>query len=89
MFGIMIPLLFGIFNEINTIVIKKYNNINYSLIVGAIFGLLLSSIGRFYLNLPKLLFGFKQNEHNVHIIAVILYALIFRLIATPLTKQFI
>ena len=55
-----------------------------------IFGLLLSIIGRFSLNLPIKLFNFTKNTaYQVHIYAIILYAIIFRGIITPLINYFI
>ena len=86
-----IPLLFGIVGIINNKIIKKYNNKNISILIGLIFGLLLSFMGRFGLNLPKLMFGYK-NEKNIwviHIIAMFLYAFIFRLILTPIQNLFL
>ena len=45
---------------------------------GAILGLVLSTIGRFYFDLPVKMFGIpKSQESNVHITALGLYALIF------------
>ena len=50
-----------------------------------IFGILLSIIGRFGLDLPIKLFNFtKKTSYKVHIYAIILYAIIFRFIITPL-----
>lgn len=48
-------------------------------------GLVLSLMGRFGANLPKTLFGF-ENEWLVHLIAIVLYALIFRFWVTYLIK---
>lgn len=87
MIVIIVPLLFGIFGIINYYIIKKYNDKNYSIIVGLIFGLLLSLIGRFYLKLPSKLFKLK-NENIVHIIAMIIYGFIFRVILSPIYDLF-
>jgi len=84
LFPIFIPLLYGIFGLINYYIITKYEN-KYSLIVGMVFGILLSIIGRFVLDLPIKLFNFTKNtSYKVHIYAVIIYAIIFRWIITPL-----
>jgi hypothetical protein len=84
-FLIFIPLLYGIFGIINYYVVKRFGY-QYSFLVGILFGLKLSVIGRFWLNLPQLLFGFTKNtEYKVHIYAMILYACIFQFIITPLT----
>ena len=89
LFSIFIPLLYGIFGLINYYIIEKYGN-NYSLIVGIIFGILLSIIGRFCLDLPIKLFNFtKSTSYKVHIYAIIMYAIIFRFIITPLINYII
>jgi hypothetical protein len=89
LFIIMIPLLYGLFGLINYYVVQKYGQF-FSLLVGAVFGLLLSLIGRFILNLPILIFGFtKKTEYKVHIYATLLYAGIFQLIISPITNKLI
>ena len=78
---LIIPLLYGIFGVIN-----YHFELKYSIVIGMLFGLLLSLVGRFKLNLPQLIFDFtKETEYQVHIIAIILYGGIFRFIITPLT----
>tara|TARA_B110000967_G_scaffold194991_1_gene224046 strand:+ start:230 stop:619 length:390 start_codon:yes stop_codon:yes gene_type:complete len=85
LFPIFIPLLYGIFGLINYYIISNYGN-NYSIIVGMVFGILLSIIGRFGLDLPIKLFNFTKNKsYKVHIYAIIIYAIIFRFIITPVT----
>lgn len=85
---LIIPLIYGISGVINYKMIEEYG-INSSLIVGGLVGLLFSLVGRFILNLPTKLFEFtKNNEYQVHIIAVILYSIIFRFIITPLSIIF-
>ena len=77
LFPIIIPLLYGIFGVINHHIISKYGN-NSSIFVGILFGLLLSIIGRFGLNLPIKLFNFnKSTQYRVHIYAIIIYSIIF------------
>ena len=89
LFPIFIPLLFGIFGLINYYIIKNYGK-NYSLLLGIMFALVLSSIGRFYLDLPVKIFDFtKKTEYQVHFYAPLLYALIFRFILTPLQDMII
>ena len=89
LFPIFIPLLYGIFGLINYYIITKYEN-NYSLIVGMVFGILLSIIGRFGVDLPIKMFNFTKNtSYKVHIYAVIIYAIIFRWIITPLINYII
>ena len=89
LFPIFIPLLYGIFGLVNYYVVKQFGS-KYSFLVGILFGLLLSFIGRFGLNLPELIFGFtKKTEYNVHIYAMVLYAIIFHFLITPLTEYII
>lgn len=89
LFPIFISLLYGIFGVINYHIISNYGN-NYSIIVGMGFGILLSVIGRFGLDLPIKLFGFTKNtSYQVHIYAAIMYAVIFRSLVTPLTNYII
>jgi hypothetical protein len=89
LFPIFIPILYGIFGIINYYIIMNYG-IKFSFIIGMLLGLTLSIIGRFGLNLPLLIFDFtKQTENNVHIIAMVLYAVIFQFIITPLTTYIV
>jgi hypothetical protein len=86
LFIFAIPLLYGIFGIINYGVIQQYG-IAYSFVVGALFGLMLSLVGRFVLNLPTRIFNFtKATEYKVHPFAMLLYAGIFQFILTPLTQ---
>jgi hypothetical protein len=89
LFLLFIPLLYGIFGIINYEVVEKIG-MGYSFIIGAIFGLLLSLVGRFKLHLPTLIFNYtKKTEYMVHIYAAFLYAIIFQLIITPLTTYIV
>lgn len=89
LFPIFIPILYGLFGLLNYYIITKYGN-NYSILVGAIFGLFLSIIGRFVLNLPIKIFGYTKNTaYKVHIYAIIIYSLIFRFILSSLFIDFI
>lgn len=81
-----VPLLFGLMGIVNWYVIKHYGNYS-SFIVGAIHGLILSLLGRFILHLPSKIFDIQSNKWQVHIIAPILYGLIFLFILTPLQKH--
>ena len=86
LFILIIPILYGLLGIINKYVVLQFG-LKYSLLVGALFGLLLSFIGRFTLNLPIVLFDFtKETEYQVHLVAMLLYAGIFRYIITPITK---
>ena len=88
-FPLFIPLLYGIFGVLNYYVTQNFGN-GYSFLVGMLFGLLLSMLGRFMLNLPTKIFNFTDsNQWMVHIHAMVLYAGIFQLIITPLTKYIV
>jgi hypothetical protein len=82
-FGLLVPLAFGIAGIINYNAIKfgSYN----SLLVGGIFGFALSLIGRFYYDIPSKLFGMQGDKQRiVHMYAPVMYALIFYIIISPL-----
>lgn len=88
MIVLLLPFAFGVFGVLNYNVNKggSYN----SLLVGAIFGLLLSIVGRFYLDLPKKLFLLPNNkQYTVHLYAPVIYALIFYIIISPMQDIFI
>ena len=85
-FVVFLPILYGIFGLVNHFVIRNIG-IEYSLVVGGLFGLMLSIVGRFIFNLPSILFNFTTDtEYMVHIYAIILYALILRYVITPITS---
>ena len=88
LYAIFIPIMYGVFNVANVYLQKKYKFCpNISLAVGALFGLLLSFFGRFGYDLPKRIFEFsEQTESRVHIIAPVMYALIFRFIVQPVNE---
>ena len=83
LFSLLIPLAFGIFGIINynAIYFGSYN----SLIVGAIFGFILSFIGRYWFDIPEKLFCMKGTRQRiVHLYAPVLYSLIFYMIISPM-----
>jgi len=89
-FPLGIALLFGIYNIINYLLYKKINNDFSAIIMGILYGITLSFIGRFIFNLPTRLFDFsKQNESMVHIYAIILYSAVFYFIIQNLNKLFL
>jgi hypothetical protein len=89
-FSIILPILFGIFNIFHYILLQNTKNDMYSLLIGLIFGLTLSIIGRFGLDLPIKIFGFsKENEYQVHLYASVIYPLIFYFIIRNLNYYFI
>ena len=82
-FSIAIPLSFGLFGMINYN-ITKFGSYN-SLILGALFGCMLSLVGRYYYNIPEKLFKMsKETQKLVHFYGPVLYAIIFYVIISPL-----
>ena len=89
-FPLGIALLFGIYNIINYLLYKKLKNDSSAIIIGILFGLTLSLIGRFIFDLPTRLFNFtKSNEYIVHMYASILYSFVFFFIIQNLNKLFL
>ncbi len=87
---IFIAIMYGIFNVINVGLQNKGFCPNISIFVGATMGIIFSIIGRFSYDLPIRIFGFtKNNDYLVHIIAPILYGLIFRLSLQPLNERYV
>jgi len=69
--------LLGLFNIIAQNLVNEYNWYGWNIIVGMIFGLVLSSIGRFGFDFPVKIFGFNEdNAWLVHIYAMLLYGFI-------------
>lgn len=73
----MVLILLGLFNVVGQNLVSIWGYwINF--LIGALFGLLLSSIGRFGYDFPIKVFGFsEQNDYMVHVHAAILYSIIF------------
>jgi hypothetical protein len=89
-FPLGVALLFGFYNIINYLLYKRIKNDSSAIICGILYGLTLSSIGRFIFDLPTRLFHFtKKNEYMVHIYASILYSLVFYFIIQSLNKMFL
>jgi len=78
MMGIVLILL-GLFNVIAQNLIHESTDhwYGWNFIVGAMFGLMLSSIGRFGFDFPVLVFGFtRSDEWTVHLHAMLLYGIV-------------
>ena len=75
-----LPIVYGI----TFVVLKKFFK-NY-FVLGAVAGLFYSLMGRFVLNLPKKLFKMK-NETSVHLIAPMMYALVYGVIVKKLKSK--
>ena len=89
-FPLGIALLFGLYNIINYMLYKRLNNDSSAIIMGIVYGLTLSGIGRFIFDLPTRLFHFtKENEYMVHIYASVLYSVVFFFIIQNLNKMFL
>lgn len=82
--AIVIPVAYGIANIIN---VRLGNTISSAALTGAALGFLFSLGGRFLLHLPVKIFDISsQNAAIVHVIAPVLYALIFVVIVRQLNK---
>jgi hypothetical protein len=81
-FFTIIPIMYGLFGVLSW-------ELKNPAIIGGILGLILSIIGRFYLDLPSKMFGHSKDEWLVHVYAIPLYALVFMYIITPLQRYFI
>lgn len=79
---------YGIANVINIHLMPKQK---YTMLLGAVMGILYSFVGRFLMgNLPVKLFGFTdENAYLVHPLAAGFYALIFELILKPLNMIYL
>ena len=87
-FAVAIPLLYAVTIWISKReILDKQLNENWFLLTGALLGLVLSVFGRFKYNFPVRLFGFTpENAWMVHVVAIILYAVIFRFYILPIMK---
>lgn len=89
-FPLGVALLFGTYNVINYLLYKKIKSDMSAIIMGIAYGLTLSSIGRFGMDLPFKLFDFtRANEYMVHVYASILYSGVFYFIVQNLNKMFL
>lgn len=81
-FPILIPLMYGGFNVFNVVMSDRFGmGENFACVSGALLGLSLSYLGRFVFKLPEKVFKMKkQDEWLVHVLAAVMYCLIFRLI---------
>ena len=73
-----IPLIFGLANVVTLSLPIQNTTLKY-IIGGTLTGLILSLIGRYWLDIPAQLFP-DTSADSVHVIAPILYALVFVLI---------
>lgn len=82
---VFVPIMYGIFGTIDAYLSVNYRA-DYSLFVGAALGLILSLFGHFAMNLPKDIFNYpnRSSAHIVHLYAIILYAVIFKVVVHPL-----
>lgn len=72
----------------NMLLVYLGNTIENAAIIGALLGFTLSIIGRFGFKLPTTLFGFDtKTSWQVHIIAPVLYALIFVVLIYNLNRM--
>lgn len=89
-FPLGIALLFGFYNILNYLLYKQIHSDLSAIVSGILFGITLSSIGRFGMDLPYRLFDFtRNNEYMVHVYASILYVGVFYFIIQNLNKMFL
>jgi len=76
---LFVSLYYGAINVLYVYLVKELEyspNVGWGL--GAVFGLLLSLLGRFILNYPILVFGFKKEKvWQIHLVAMALYSVIW------------
>jgi H+/Cl- antiporter ClcA len=83
LYSLGVPLLFGIMGVINYNLIK-FGSAN-SLLLGALFGVALSLVGRYYFDIPEKLFKMhKDKQKVVHMYSPVLYSFIFYFILSPM-----
>lgn len=69
-------ILLGLFNVVGQNLVKAYGYY-WNFIIGALFGLTLSIIGRFGFDFPVKVFDFnRDNDWTVHLYAALLYGLV-------------
>jgi hypothetical protein len=84
-----ISVIFGIANILNIYLQSKYTSRFIPFIVGGLMGILFSVVGRFVYGLPQKIFGFNEsNEYQVHLVAFVLYGLIFQFIVQYVNQIF-
>ena len=89
-FPLGVALLFGLYNILNYLLYKNIKSDVSAIIIGILYALTLSSIGRFGMDLPVRLFDFtRDNEYMIHIYASILYTGVFYFIVQNLNKMFL
>lgn len=71
----------------NVLLVYLGNTVQNAALVGALLGFCLSLIGRFGFNLPSTLFGIEPKDAwQVHVVAPILYAIIFVVLIRNLNR---
>ena len=90
---IFLPLYFGFVNALMVHFmpkITKYSShsIQNTFITGALCGLFMSYIGRFWYNIPEQLFKDLENKSLVHLYAMVLYSLVFSIVARNFNLYF-
>ena len=89
-FPLGVAFLFGFYNIINYLLYTTFKNDTTAILMGIVYGLTLSFIGRFIFDLPTRLFDFtRTNEYTVHLYAITLYSTIFYFIIQNLNKMFL
>lgn len=91
LYPIIVPILYGLFNVLNVFLQSQFPDVNEWLVaagVGALFGFLLSVVGRFGFDFPRRVFGFKtqREQASVHWMAPIFYGVVFAVIVQSLNR---
>ena len=85
--AVLIPLLFGTFHAIS-IALGLPNSRKAYLIVGALLGLVMSSIGTFGANIPETVYGLTDNRKYLALLGgPLFYAFVWGLVLWPLEKM--
>ncbi len=90
LYPIVVPVLFGLAN-VGVVLLQDSLDVDPWLIaafVGAVFGFLLSLVGRFGFDFPRRVFGFETEraQASVHWMAPVAYALIFAVVVQGLNR---
>lgn len=75
--AVLMPILYGLAGVANRQVIRAVGTPNAALLTGAVFGLALSLVGRFYYELPERIFD-NMSGAKASLTAIVLYAAVFR-----------
>jgi len=85
--AVLIPLMFGLFHAISIALGLPASRKAY-LCVGALLGLVMSSVGTFGANVPETVYGFTDNRKYLALLGgPIFYAMVWGFVLWPLEKM--